>query len=147
MKRVILVAMVSLATGACGPEEPDCPAPLAVCGDTCVDVTRDEDHCGQCDNACDTASGLLLCEEGHCVCAPWLTDCSGTCVDTTSAPNNCGSCGNTCTGGKTCVSGTCECAIGWTDCSGTCVDTSTDPQNCGTCGNACGGASCTNGTC
>ena len=41
-----------------------CPSPLERCGDTCVDLTNDHDHCGSCDHACGDGE---VCQGSACV--------------------------------------------------------------------------------
>jgi hypothetical protein len=104
----------------------------------CADVDSDNEHCGACNNACDTGSGFY-CQGGECLCGTGQTACDGACVNTNNDPANCGGCGNSCdiANGFACVAGECECTGGDTDCGDTCVDTDTDAANCGSCGNAC----------
>jgi hypothetical protein len=93
--------------GECGVE---CPAGLDVCGDGCVDVTADPNHCGECGNACTTSviGASPTCVGGVCgyTCGT-LTECDGACVDVTSDPNHCGSCDQICPGGRACVGSQC----------------------------------------
>jgi hypothetical protein len=89
------------------------------CGGACVDLTKDNDNCGSCGNAC--AQGTEQCTQGLC-CKLGQTVCNGgadgggpQCTDTKSDANNCGSCGKVCSGNTpACASGTCV-ACG-TDC-------------------------------
>jgi hypothetical protein len=50
----------------------DCPSNSACCGGTCVDVTDDKSHCGNCDVACLSEQS---CVEGQC-CTPLYSHCS-----------------------------------------------------------------------
>lgn len=141
------------ADGAFRPEGPisppdlGCLAPFVGCNGTCVDLTRDPQHCGMCGNRCEPGT---TCHAGVCETVETCTDCGGSCIDFQSDNNNCGACGNACdaTAGFVCQSGACSCTGGLVDCGGVCVDVSTDPMNCGTCGTACSsGEPCTTGTC
>lgn len=86
-------------TGSCG-------AGLLCCNDVCIDPFNNEDHCGNCGNACDSGDAPY-CFDGVCACAElgsvaysctgsYGTCCgnkgSASCVDTTTDPSNCGGC-------------------------------------------------------
>lgn len=155
MKRIKLLsalclpAVLAIAAPGCSDDDQVCSAPLASCGETCVDLRYDPAHCGGCDVSCDAG---LVCDAGTCsdTCGGDLTRCDDRCVDTQLDPNNCGSCGNACDAGLLCSLGTCNllCLGGTTECDGLCVDTTTDEANCGGCGNACGaGETCVSSSC
>ncbi len=87
------------------------------CGEQCIDVKSNPDHCGKCNNKC--TSGV--CTDG--VCGGTCTGenkkaCGGKCVDVSSDNNNCGSCGHVCGDHMTCNDKTCECMNDYKDCDG-----------------------------
>lgn len=98
-----------------------------------VDLARDVDHCGACDQACINAGGITECIAGRCAptCSIEAADCDGDLqngceVDLTS-PRSCGDCDTVCenpNGTARCGSTTCApvCSPGFGDCDG-------DPQN------------------
>jgi hypothetical protein len=116
----------------------------SACGDLCVYLLSEPQHCGSCDNACPAG---IPCVSGMCTTCPANQyDCDGQCADLQSDPHNCGQCGNDCNG-ATCQGGVCTCPGGGMVCGGTCVSRD-DPQNCGACGNACPALTqCTGGNC
>lgn len=98
------VLAASFGAFACAEDEKDadqngqeCEAPLTACGDTCVNLDTNDDHCGKCDNAC--AEGET-CQEGECVggqepecteedlsnCEPGQICVEGQCKDPEPAP-------------------------------------------------------------
>lgn len=120
--------------GTCTP----CPAGQLACysGDAvkCVDVSGDNDNCGECGKTCDTDAGAT-CTAGECVCPAPLEACgilNTHCRDTSSDRNNCGECYHTCD--YKCQGGKCvDCPPGLGACFGECKDFSNDNQNCGGC--------------
>src|SRR5215207_1814453 len=62
------------------------------CGDRCVNLQRNERHCGSCFHRC--------AEGEECV--------SGRCVNLQINERHCGSCGNRCPEGSECAGGTCS---------------------------------------
>ena len=58
-----------------------CPNGRTDCGNACVDLTSDENHCGACGIACGGGE----------------TCCNGTCRDLDADRDNCGTCGKRCT--------------------------------------------------
>lgn len=135
-----------------------CAGDLRVCGEACVDIRYDPDHCGDCGKACDDGQ---VCSEGVCglACGVGMVTCADSggaalCVDTQTNAAHCGSCGNACAAGKSCVGGACVvgCGGGAVLCGETCTQTSFDPLHCGGCGMACPVAVntvavCADGTC
>src|SRR5215218_8578845 len=62
------------------------------CGDRCVNLQRNERHCGSCSNRCRSTQ----------------TCCKGRCVNLQRNERHCGSCSNRCAEGQECVSGVCQ---------------------------------------
>src|SRR5215216_7629958 len=79
------------------------------CGDRCVNLKRNERHCGSCSNRC----------------ASNQTCCNGRCVNLKRNERHCGSCGHRCLGGQECVRGVCQggCQSGTTECGTQCCQT------------------------
>ena len=128
-----------------------CTGGRVACGASCVDTSKDSQHCGSCSNACAPSQ---VCTGGACTidCVSPLTKCGQLCVATTTDPANCGGCSKVCPNGFACVASQCTlvCGGSQTKCSNTCVDTQTDNANCGSCGAACeadGGGGCQKGLC
>lgn len=112
----------------------DCPEGTVICGQECIDVSNDLDHCGQCGNDC--AAGAT-CVAGQCACPGGEESCGDVCTDVSNDLEHCGQCGNDCPAGADCVSGQCECPGNETACNNECADLDTSTLNCGDCGNAC----------
>jgi hypothetical protein len=97
------------------------------CGGACVDLTADQDHCGQCDHPC---TGTETCFEGSCCTPPtWEQACPRcTCdtIQTACGPVDCGAlkC-RTPAGQLVCFDNGQACCVDPASCPG-------DP-NCGTC--------------
>ena len=97
-----------------------CPEGQTRCNDRCVNLERNERHCGRCFNRCD--------EGEECV----EDECRGTCPSGTTP---CGT--ECCTRGQECVGGVCQCPSGTALCGGECVSTECptgqtfDPSTCG----------------
>jgi hypothetical protein len=72
-----------------------CPEGQTRCGDRCVNLQRNERHCGSCSNRCRSTQ----------------TCCKGRCVNLQINERHCGSCGNRCPEGSECAGGTCS-AVG-----------------------------------
>ena len=157
------------AQDSCAPWETPCASGFG--GDQCVDVTDDEENCGQCGNVCPVGA---RCQNAECVCGAGLNDgrevlCPGglfggdsICVDVGTDPDNCGQCGSVCPSGAKCEGGACVCGsindqpgAEWQICPGGllesdvgCADIQHDPNHCGGCGVACGdGTPCDEGVC
>jgi len=79
------------------------------CGDIrCIDLMEDEEHCGDCDQACDAG---MTCAQGTCIeaCDADLELCDTSCVDLDTDDLNCGACGKRCGPGSSCEAGACVC--------------------------------------
>ncbi|MCA9695396.1 MAG: LamG-like jellyroll fold domain-containing protein [Nannocystaceae bacterium] len=127
----------------------ECPPGQEDCGQGCVDVAVEPDHCGGCGIAC---VGSESCVDGACAleCPTGAVNCFGTCQYLDYDQWNCGACGHICSDDEICYSGMCRynCYdVSW--CGGnTCADTLQDPDHCGSCSNACDpGDVCASGTC
>jgi hypothetical protein len=131
------------------PEQGTCAAGLTRCGNDCVDLATDRNHCGACGEVCPGIGGLV-CAGGVCGCPAGWVDCSeaapqgteGYCADLSNNPGNCGACGFACAADQTCANGQCQggsvqCGPGLTDCGGICVDLLSDLAHCGACGAVC----------
>jgi hypothetical protein len=91
----------------------ECPDELAMCDTTCVDLTDDEQHCGECGFECGSHGD---CKDGICECAEPFDSCFGKCVNMDVDEDHCGECGRSCGNGFECVAGDCvdidECDAG-----------------------------------
>jgi hypothetical protein len=119
------------------------------CSGTCVDVSSDNNNCGNCNAKCGTG---LVCSKGACslICGSGTTQCGTGCYDLQTDSNNCGACGTKCNGTQVCSAGQCQtaCGPGSTLCGQSCVNTSSDNANCGSCGKVCSaGTVCGSGSC
>ncbi len=123
-----------------------CPTAQSFCGDRCVDLSADPNHCGTCNSVCDVTE---TCTAGTCDCFAPLQRCGGTCSNFQHDENNCGGCGIDCSEGETCIDGRCSfvCSNGLTACGTGCANTSTDMQNCGGCERVCSGGDNQSGEC
>ena len=74
-----------------------CPPGQTLCGNTCVDTTRDPANCGACGNVCTTQA-----------CCPG-PDGQGHCINLSNNNSNCGTCGNACPPGRWCEGVNCVC--------------------------------------
>jgi hypothetical protein len=86
--------------------------PATSCGERCVDVRSDEEHCGDCDTAC---SGSEVCDDGTCVCPQGTAACDDGCVNLDVDNANCGGCGVVCEGTDTCFAGNCSTLVNGLD--------------------------------
>ncbi len=74
-----------------------CPGET-LCGDACVDLETDVDHCGRCSNPCSEDNAMAECVQGMCVltCTQGFDDCDedvGTgCEQSLQTPLHCGAC-------------------------------------------------------
>jgi hypothetical protein len=122
-----------------------CGTGLRLCGDECVDVQSDGDHCGECDRLCDSPT---VCSGADCrdECPDGTQQCDGGCPEIDHVLH-CGGCNQPCLPGWDCVEGTCVCPSGTTDCQGICADKLNDPFHCGNCDVICESGSCVGGVC
>ena len=133
--------------GDSGGDAISCTGDLRPCNGSCVDITSNQSHCGDCGITCD---GNSVCREGTCECPRYHEPCNGVCEPVHVDGDNCGSCGNTCGAGEACSSGACKttCLPGRSICGNSCVNKETDNQHCGGCGVTCGSdEGCVNGNC
>src|SRR5262249_46448921 len=153
----------------------NCAAPFGVCGNACVDLSRDARNCGGCGTTCRADEA---CVDGSCrqagggsssgnstetqsarTCPPGQTFCddSQECRNLSSDAGSCGACGVRCPS-LVCRDGRClsdeeadsgPCAPGETFCDledGYCADLQTNLLNCGQCGTTCStGEACSDG--
>ena len=76
----------------CKQEECACKNSFKACDGRCVDLAKDEQHCGRCDKTC----------------AGFETCCGGGCVDVKADADNCGACGSECEASELCDDGSCR---------------------------------------
>lgn len=96
-------------TVSCAPPQP------TKCGDQCVDLLSNPQHCKTCGNACSFPHAGAVCTQGVCslgACASGYRDCVNGPADgcetyVAGDPQNCGACGRRCLVGQVCNSGTC----------------------------------------
>ena len=62
---LLAVAMGTSLLSACGGGGNDCNPPKTLCGTKCVNVNKNENHCGVCGVRCAPST---ICEMGYCVC-------------------------------------------------------------------------------
>ncbi len=102
-------ALLALACGSGGADK-GCPAIQIECGGLCVDPVNNNQHCGRCDNACDTGQ---ICGDGTCAvaCPEDKQECDGICFDLESTDQHCGDCRTRCDPtDQQCRAGRCELA-------------------------------------
>jgi len=164
LNAIVTLTVVTLLGWACSskdtpapPSEEKCPSTQVICGEVCVDLARDDEHCGACGETCGEGES---CEEGGCVriCPGGQALCGDSCRDVSSDPMHCGDCDAPCDAGQLCSNGACglTCAAGQVACGGQCVDPQTSNAYCGASGD-CQGANagescaagyvCSNGAC
>ncbi len=119
----------------------ECPRGQTLCGDRCVSLATDLDHCGACDSGC--GRGELCDGTGNCnvACQVGMVLCDGRCIDPLTDERYCGArfdCeafpGQWCRAGELCNGrGQCElnCQAGLVNCDGRCIDPLNDEGNCG----------------
>lgn len=109
------------------------------CGDDCVDLATNPQHCGACFQPAPAGGTCSGCPGG-------TTSCAGACVDVSSDLFHCGGCNQPVPVGGSCVGGVASCPGGLLQCGNACVDVSNDPAHCGACGQAVpDGQKCMNG--
>jgi len=165
-----VVAMLTLAGGACSGSSEDAPdagaAPDEAAGTDLggddggedaaqVDADEADEDAGQPDvdpadeDASDDAAPDAV-DDVAASCPEGLALCGDACVDARFDPDNCGGCGTVCDEGLVCAAGECAASCGPVTslCGGRCVDTAVDGANCGECGTVCdAGLVCAGGTC
>lgn len=129
------------------PDAPDarvCAPPAELCGERCVDLLTDADHCGRCGRVCETG----ICRYGTCTCPSGFIDDGTRCAPAVPDRAHCGG-DLSCPPGARCANGACHCPNAWEiACGSSCVDLRSDDANCGQCGRFCTGAtSCQGGRC
>ncbi len=84
-----------------------CRAPLAACGDTCVDLAADPAHCGDCNAACPNDHA---CVDGECVidCPADTAECGEVCANLQTSSAHCGACDSPCPQLHRCAEGECR---------------------------------------
>jgi hypothetical protein len=122
-----------------------CDSTRLACGDTCVDTSSSDMHCGGCDMPCSVEAH---CQASECVCNG-IADrlCDGECVSPQDYDATCAMCASTCPVDQTCEDGACECAAGTMDCGSGCVDTESNVAHCGGCDPCDSGETCLGGVC
>jgi hypothetical protein len=141
---LLTASLLAVACGS-GEDEPEvarltldgvrCAPGAAACGDDCVELASNAQHCGACDIACGSDS---LCDRGHCKpaaegCSAGLLQCGSDCADPRSDRDHCGSCDPGCPREAQCEAGACACPGALTACGDACVDLGSDAQHCGSC--------------
>ncbi len=127
-----------------------CPKTMTECSGICVDLQKNNQHCGQCGHRCLAAEN---CVQGRCefVCPKGQTFCNNQCFDLKTSFFNCGRCGHVCESNEFCQNGQCVqacpaktricgrscCPENLNCCQGRCIDTRVNSQHCGGCGIQC----------
>jgi len=78
--------------------------PCTMCGEDCVDLASDGEHCGACFERLGVAE---VCEDGVPVCWEGLVRCGSECVDTNADQYHCGGCNLACSAYDDCVDARC----------------------------------------
>lgn len=103
-----------------GPRVASCPLGATQCGNHCVTLQTDRDHCGACFTECGPEQ---VCVRSECVypCDSESLRCTNQstnreeCADPETSTRHCGRCGNTCVTGQECLAGMegreCACPI------------------------------------
>ncbi len=94
----------------------ECEFPNICCGDKCVDIATDMDHCGGCNKPCEYPYADI-CVQGDCRCSGHSIICDGItekccstgtgCTDTQFTEEHCGDCNKSCPDGGTCYFSIC----------------------------------------
>jgi hypothetical protein len=102
-------ALASFPGVAWANDDDRCPEGQTRCGERCVNLKRNERHCGSCRNRCGSNQ----------------TCCKGRCVNLKRNERHCGRCFNRCPEGQECVGGMCQggCRSGTTPCGTQCCQT------------------------
>lgn len=155
---------------SCGPgcsDERPCPEGWACCAGRCANLLSDPEHCGDCEQSCESHDGAVRCANGSCLregCEEGSADCNedpgdGCEVDTAADRDNCGACGRRCEDDDICNNGRCglaNCPDLTADCdeddaNGCETDLRGNLENCGGCGKVCAlehaDATCSAGAC
>ncbi|MBQ9395214.1 MAG: hypothetical protein IJU23_06815 [Proteobacteria bacterium] len=135
----VFICCAALAMSSCATDSNDdesCKSGQQKCDSLCQDLTSSVNHCGSCNNNCNTKGNIVqaACVNSQCQ----INECVNGYKDCDNNPNNgceqyVGSNGS-CTATPP-VGG--ECTNGLQNCSGTCIDINNDANNCGSCGNSC----------
>jgi hypothetical protein len=122
-----------------------------LCGTRCVELLKDNDHCGRCNQGCGENE---ICSAGKCTktCLKHEKLCSASCVNLSSNSAHCGKCGVRCSSKESCEKGVCQartaCKADEILCKGFCVKSNIDVKHCGGCDLTCGtGQICFGGKC
>ena len=85
---------------------PVCGLGRSACGEACVALAGDPNHCGTCEQSC---AGGAVCASGTCSlqCSAPRIVCAGDCVDPRTNDRHCGGCGIDC-GDDICLDGVCS---------------------------------------
>lgn len=145
-----------------------CPDGTELCGASCIDTSQSTNHCGGCDNRCDSwAHASPICVNSVCgfECDEGFYDCDEVdatgCEDDLTSLENCGDCGDLCDPDNavgSCVDRVCQiayCDADFGDCSGGvddgCETSLLTLSDCTACGVLCelprADASCATGEC
>lgn len=89
----------------------DCPGSSYFCGERCVELQSNPDHCGGCYNYCGNGT---VCTLGSCEleCDIGLSECGESCANPLNNRDHCGGCFNTCGAGEVCADAKCVCPPG-----------------------------------
>ncbi len=80
-----------------GEVDPGCAEALTACGEGCVDLTSDHEHCGECFQRC---AGGFECADSTCleICGRDEVRCDRDCAVLATSAEHCGVCGHACGG-------------------------------------------------
>ena len=139
---LLILVLGSTSLLACGSPivGAECAPGTSRCGESCIDLQRDPDHCGECDQSC----GRFECRDAHC--GPGLRPDGahgdgGTLVDGPPFLPDGGFAFPDVNVGR-------GCGLGQSRCGDDCVDLQSDSRQCGQCGVSCpANEYCQGGTC